>query len=297
VILAILAIATASFSIVARDVATGDVGVAVASHAPAAGPAVLWTRAGAGALAVQAYTDPAMGTRGLELLAQGSAPRAVLEQLLEGDPRADRRQIAVIDMRGACVTHTGRDIPAHAGAVESGSFCVQGNFLTGAGVLEAMASAYRSAEAAGLGLGARLLAALEAGDAAGGDRPGLRSAALRVATTDPARGRDRSSDLRVDDDEAPVRALRALHDRVAGALGHRELWQAAGDDVRELQRLLRRAGLSDAEPTGVLDDATVAAVVAFRRAQGLHAGESRGRLGLVDADLIVRLRAAPEKKR
>jgi uncharacterized Ntn-hydrolase superfamily protein len=296
VILAVLAVATASFSIVARDASTGDVGVAVASHAAASGAAVPWVRAGAGAVAVQAYTDPSMGSRALDMLSQGAGSRAALEQLLASDPRAESRQIAVIDARGACVTHTGRDVPAHAGAIESGPFCVQGNFLAAAAVLEAMAAAYRTAEAAGQPLEARLLAALEAGEAAGGDRPGLRSAALRVAGVNRERGRDRASDLRVDDDDAPVRALRALHDRVSGSLGHRELYQPAGEDVRELQRLLRRAGVYGGETTGVLDDATVAAVAAFRRSQGLHAGENHGRVGLVDADLLARLRAAPAKK-
>jgi peptidoglycan hydrolase-like protein with peptidoglycan-binding domain len=138
---------------------------------------------------------------------------------------------------------------------------------------------------------------LEAGAAAGGDRPGLRSAALRVASADPDRRRDRAADLRVDDADDPVRALRALSERVSGRLGHRALWQPAGEDVRELQALLRRAGVYAGEATGVFDDATVAAVQTFRRSQGLPAGEHDDRLGLVDADLLARLRAIPEKKR
>lgn len=291
-----LAAITASFSLVARDPSTGDLGVAVASHAPASGAAVPWMRSGSGAVVVQASTDPRMGERGLDLLQSGASAREVMTRLIEGDPVVERRQIAVIDAQGACLTHTGRETPPHAGAIESASLCVQGNFLAGPAVLEAMVAAFRAAERARAPLRERLLAALEAGAAAGGDRPGLRSAALRVAPSDP-RARDRASDLRVDDEEDPVRALRALSDRVSGRLGHRALWQPAGDDVRELQALLRRAGLYAAEPSGVFDDATAAAVLAFRRSQGLPTAEQAGRLALVDADLIARLRALPEKTR
>ena len=96
----------------------------------------------------------------------------------------------------------------------------------------------------------------------------------------------------MDDADDPVAALRALRERAVGRLGHRLLWQAAGPDVKELQDLLRRAGLLDREPTGVFDDATVAAVEAFRRSQGLGPGDPADRVGVVDDRLLDRLRAA-----
>ncbi|MGH9870671.1 MAG: DUF1028 domain-containing protein [Candidatus Polarisedimenticolia bacterium] len=283
---------TVSLSIVALDPATGDVGVAVASHTPASGAAVPWVRAGVGAMAVQAWLDPTLGPRALDLLSEGITPREVLARLLAVDARAERRQMALMDARGGCATHTGRETPAQAGAVEAPTFCVQGNDLTGTAVLEAMAAAFRAAEAQRLPLADRLLASLAAGDATRGHRLPLRSAALRLASTDAARQRDRANDLRVDDAEDPVAALRSLRERAGSRLGHRLLWQAAGPDVKELQELLRRAGLLDREPTGTFDDATAAAVEAFRRAQGLGAGDPGDRLGLVDDRLLDRLRAA-----
>ncbi|HKY33973.1 MAG TPA: DUF1028 domain-containing protein [Candidatus Polarisedimenticolia bacterium] len=289
------AAAAASLSIVARDAATGDLGVAAASHAPASGSAIPWARAGEGAMAVQAWTIRGLGERGLGLLRDGIDPRSALARLLAEDGGSERRQLALMNARGACATHTGRDVLSHAGAIEAPNLCVQGNFLPGPAALEALRGSFLETEGKGMPLPERLVRALERGATAGGDVPGLRSAALLCVSGsgDPAR----TADLRVDDAAAPVAELRRLLDRVRGRLGHRTLSRPAGADVRELQALLRRAGLLDREPTGVFDDATAAAVEAFRRAQGL-AARGRADEAVVDEALVALLRAAAlEEKR
>lgn len=285
-----------TFSIVARDAATGDLGVAVATKAPAVGSVVPWARAGVGAVATQAFTNPDFGPRGLDLLAGGMTPREVLSTLLSGDEQPERRQVGIIDARGVSVSHTGRENLAWAGAIEGVNFTVQGNLLVGRATLEAMAGSFRSTEGKVERLTERLLLALEAGQAAGGDRRGGQSAALLVVSSDPDRRRDRSANLRVDDHEDPVGELRRLYETINGRLGYRVLFQAAGRDVRELQDLLRRAGLLDREPTGIFDDATVAAIQALRKSEGLYAGEVGGDLGLVDARLLARLKALAEAR-
>lgn len=288
---------SASVSILARDPITGDLGMAAASHAPACGAAIPWGRPDVGAAAVQAWTDPLMGDRLLQLLSEGMAPRDVLARVLGEDRAPERRQIALIDARGACVTHSGREIPPQAAALEGAGFCVQGNDLPSPAVAQAMAASYRDAAARGAALAESLLEALEAAAPLDAPSGSLRSAALRVVTSDPRRRRNPGSDLRVDDDDHPVAALRALSDRIAGRLGHRDLARPSGADVRELQRLLRQVGLYDREPSGLFDDATASAVLAFRRAQGLADGDRRGKSALVDPELLARLRAAASSGR
>ncbi len=280
------------FSIVARDAATGDLGVALASRAPAAGAHVAWVRAGVGAAAVSGTPAGDIGERLLDLLEQGIAPRETLTRLLDADLRPERRQIGVVDAAGVSATHTGRETTAWSGAIEESGFSVQGNRLAGRGTLEAMATSFRSTDGVGLTLEERLLRALEAGGDAEGDHGDLRSAALRVGSGDAQRSEGPARDLRVDDADAPIRELRRIHDRLTGVLGYRRLGQPAGHDVVELQRLLRAAGVYTGEPSGVYDDATVAAVEAFRRAHGMDTGPAATTRGLADAELIRRLREA-----
>lgn len=280
-----------TFSIAARDAATGDLGVAVSTMAPAVGSAVPWARAGVGAVATQAWTNPAFGPRGLDLLEEGLPPREVLERLLSQDPQPERRQVGIVSAAGVAASHTGRETIPWAGAIEGAGFTVQGNLLVGLETVQAMADAFRATEGSGLPLAERLLRALEAGQAAGGDRRGRQSAALLVASTDAERARDRANNIRVDDHEDPVGELRRVYDALAGRLGFRALSRPRGEDVRELQRLLARAGIYEGEVSGVFDDATVAAVQAFRRSQKMYAGEHGGDEGLVDAAFLERLRA------
>ncbi len=281
-----------TFSIVGRDTTTGDLGVAVCSKARAVGAVAAWARPGVGALAIQAWTAPGLGPRALDLLAEGLSPRDVLSSLLSSDDRPERRQIGVVDARGVSATHTGREVPAPADAREETDHCVQGNFLAGPEVLPAMQGSFVASRVEGLPLAERLLSALEAGAAAGGDLRGARSAALLVVTREGAR----PVDLRVDDHDRPVAELRRIHDAVLGRAGHRMLARPEGPDVREVQELLAAAGYHAGPASGVFDDATVGAVEAFRRAQGLPAGGAGAPQGLVDAALLAHLRAAAARR-
>jgi uncharacterized Ntn-hydrolase superfamily protein len=284
-----------TFTIVARDASTGDLGVASCSRAAAVGAVVPWVRAGVGAAAAQAWADAGIGPRALDLLRGGLAPREALANLLEADSDAERRQVGLVSASGIASSHTGRQTLAYAGAIEQTDVVVLGNLLAGRETLEAMRASFQSTEGKGLPLAERLLRSLEAGQTAGGDRRGSLSAALLTAGTTGGPASVRAVNLRVDDHERPVEEIRRIYDALSGRLGYRRLSRPAGDDVLELQRLLKRAGFFDREPDGQFDDSTVAAVQAFRKAQGMYAGEQGSETGLVDADLILRLHAWLER--
>lgn len=198
-----------TFSIVAYDEKTGDLGVAVASKFLAVGGVVPWAQAGVGAVATQAWANPTYGQRGLALLKEGRAPEAVIAQLTSDDPEREHRQVGMVDARGRAAAFTGKKTIAFAGhRIGRHSVC-QGNILAGEKVLRAMAEAF---EAATGELADRLLAALHAGERAGGDKRGRQSAALLVVR---AKGgyaglNDRFIDLRVDDHSNPIQELSRL---------------------------------------------------------------------------------------
>jgi len=194
-----------TWSIVARD-AQGHFGVAIASRFFAVGALCMHTRRGVGALSTQALMNPLYGPAGLALLAQGHASAAVVAALTATDAGQAQRQVHVLGARGAGAAHTGASCIDWCGHALHEDFSVAGNMLAGPGVIAATAEAYRSA--AGRPLAERLLAALAAGEAAGGDKRGKQSAALRIQGDEdhPA------LDLRVDDHEEPVRELRRLYD-------------------------------------------------------------------------------------
>ena len=200
---------TGTYSIVARDPATGELGVAVQSRAFAVGSRVPHARAGVGAIATQAATNVAYGVEGLALLAKGVAPAEVVARLTAADDRRDRRQLAVLDAKGRVKAYTGSGTNAWAGHLEGDNYSVQGNILAGQAVVKEMARAF---EATTGELALRLMAALDAAQAAGGDTRGVQSAALLVVK--PIDGPDRTSDkwvdIRVDDSEDPLRELRRL---------------------------------------------------------------------------------------
>ncbi|HEX4811434.1 MAG TPA: DUF1028 domain-containing protein [Nonomuraea sp.] len=195
-----------TFSIVARDEATGQLGVATATHAYGAGPIADHARAGVGAIATQAFVEISYGPQGLELLDRGIAADEALATLLAADPDRDIRQVAFVDASGAIAHHTGSRCVPSCGSVVSGTAIAIGNMLANDRVLPAMADAYHAAEGE---LADRLLAALEAGEQAGGDARGRMSAALRVVTGDRAAHPWQGGvyDLRVDFDPDPLRAL------------------------------------------------------------------------------------------
>ncbi len=198
-----------TYSIVARDPATGEVGVAVQSHWFAVGPIVPWVRPGVGAVATQSIAEPAYGPHALDRVALiGSSAGATLEALVRDDPLARFRQVAIVDARGEVATHTGDGCIAYAGHRAGEQFTAQANMMASPEVWPAMAAAF---EAASGPLARRLLAALNAAEASGGDARGRQSSALVVA---PAEGEPwrRTVDVRVDDHPEPLRELERLLD-------------------------------------------------------------------------------------
>jgi uncharacterized Ntn-hydrolase superfamily protein len=197
-----------TYSIVARDPHTGDVGVAVQSHWFSVGAVVSWARAGVGAVATQSIADVSYGPGALALLADGAEPPDALAELVARDERAAFRQVAVVDAAGRVAVHTGRSCIAYAGHQTGDGYSAQANMMASAEVWPAMAQAFEGADGA---LARRLLAALRAAEAAGGDVRGRQSAALVVA---PAEGEPwrKSVDLRVEDHPEPLDELARLLD-------------------------------------------------------------------------------------
>lgn len=199
-----------TFSIAAADPAAGEVGVAVASRFFAVGNVVPHARADAGAVATQAFANTSFGPNGLELLARGATAEEALKVLLRGDEGRDRRQVGIVTASGDSATYTGSGCNPWAGGRSGPGYAVQGNILTGEAVVVAMEKAFL--ESRGKPLAERLLAALAAGDAAGGDSRGRQSAALLVCRARGGYGgfTDRAVDVRVDDDPDPFRELARL---------------------------------------------------------------------------------------
>jgi uncharacterized Ntn-hydrolase superfamily protein len=198
-----------TFSIVARDPSTGELGVAVQSHWFNVGATVPWAEAGVGAIATQSFVDPSYGKLGLDLMRAGKSAPDALKALLAGDNASDVRQVAMIDAEGRVAAHTGaKDIPA-AGHIIGQNFSVQANLMLNGKIWPAMARAFENTKG---DLAQRMLAALDAAQAAGGDIRGRQSAALIIVSGKPT-GRawsDRIFDLRVDDNPEPLKELRRL---------------------------------------------------------------------------------------
>jgi uncharacterized Ntn-hydrolase superfamily protein len=213
-----------TYSIVARDAATGELGVAVQSHWFSVGAVVPWAEAGVGAVATQSIVDPSYGPLGLALMRAGRTAPEALAALLAGDPGREVRQVGMVDAKGNVATHTGRmDIPAAGGQAGKG-YVVQANLMEKPTVWGAMARAFESARG---DLAERLLAALDAAQAEGGDIRGVQSAAILVVRG-ASTGRpwaDKIFDLRVEDDSEPLKELRRLVG-VQRAYNH----MSAGDD-------------------------------------------------------------------
>ena len=201
----------ATYSIVARDPETGDFGVAVQSHWFSVGALVPWAQAGVGAVATQSMVDPSYGPRGLALMASGVRPAAALEQLLLEDENADIRQVAMVGAGGEASAHTGGRCIEHASHVVGQGYSVQANLMGPPGVPQAMAAAYEAARGP---LAERLVAALAAAQATGGDIRGRQSAAILVVKAEATgeKWNDVLVDLRVEDNPDPVVELtRLLH--------------------------------------------------------------------------------------
>lgn len=198
-----------TFSIVARDPATGDLGVAVASKFLAVGAVVPWARAGVGAIATQALANARYGPDGLAKLAAGAAADRVLAELTSADDGRADRQAGIVDAHGGASTYTGPGCLTWAGGRTGDAVAVQGNILTGPGVVDAVLAAFERSDAR---FPDRLLDALLAGDRAGGDARGRQSAALLVVREGAGYGGvdDRWLDLRVDDHPDPIPELHRI---------------------------------------------------------------------------------------
>ena len=199
----------ATFSIVACDLQRRQWGVAVQSRVLAVGSLVPFGQAEVGVIATQSYANLTYGPRGLALLKQGHSAKEVVEKLVESDPSPELRQVAVVDSQGRVANYTGSACLEWAGSVTGKNFSCQGNILAGPKVADAMATAYKESEGE---LADRLIAALEAGQEAGGDKRGQQSAAILVLRKDAGYGgfNDRMIDLRVDDHATPIAELRRL---------------------------------------------------------------------------------------
>jgi uncharacterized Ntn-hydrolase superfamily protein len=256
--LTITRIHPSTFSIVARDPANGDLGVAVQSKFLAVGSVVPWARAGAGAVATQSYANVTYGPEGLRLMAAGWTAQEALNHLLDMDEDATHRQVLLVDVAGRAAAHTGENCHDWKGHIVGDGYACAGNILVGEGTVRAMAGTFEESEGP---LPERLLAALAAGQAAGGDSRGQQSAALLVVRVAGSYGGriDRYVDLRVDDHSEPIAEL----ERILG-LHRLYLTKSAPDELiavdeaiaRELQTMLQAAGHYQGQVTGTYDEAT-----------------------------------------
>jgi uncharacterized Ntn-hydrolase superfamily protein len=201
----------ATYSIVAYDPDTGDLGVAVQSKFFAVGSVVPWAKAGVGAIASQAYGNPTFGPRGLALLERGLTVHEALDTMLADDADCEQRQIGIVDANGSASAFTGAECQPWAGHEVGTNFSTQGNILVSEATVDAMAAAFSETEGM---LGERLMRALEAGQEAGGDSRGMQSAAIVIVREGAGYGgyTDRYCDLRVDDHENPIAELRRIFD-------------------------------------------------------------------------------------
>jgi uncharacterized Ntn-hydrolase superfamily protein len=253
-----------TFSIVATDPDRRDWGVAVASKFPCVGAVVPWARAGVGAVATQSWANTAFGPDGLSLMADGVPAAQALERLIAADEGREDRQVGLVDASGGAATFTGSKCMEWAGGTTGDGFAAQGNILAGEDVVGELARAFAEAEG---DLCDRLLAALVAGDAAGGDKRGRQSAALVVVRDGGGyEGRnDRYIDLRVDDHADPIVELARLFSVWDETMLIRNdpLLEADAALVSDLQRRLAILGRYAGDPTGVYDGATRAALGAW----------------------------------
>ncbi len=250
-----------TFSIVAYDPQEDAFGVGVASKFLAVGAVVPWSRARVGAVATQALGKMSFGPDGLALMETGHNAAETLRMLLEGDPAREHRQVGLVDIHGGAAAHTGMDCLPFAGHLIGEGFTCQGNILAGARVLEAMVAAYQAASGE---LADRLLAALQAGDDAGGDRRGKQSAAVLVTRPNGGYGgdNDRYMDLRVDDDPDPIPRLAVMiraHHVFFGTPRREDQMPITPDIARELQAMMRAQGYFRGEVSGIWDAASMQA--------------------------------------
>jgi len=261
------------------------------------------------------------GPRGLDLIEKGVEPKDIITQLLADDPRRESRQVGVIDMKGRSAAHTGAQNSPWAGSKQGLNYTVQANIMVGPEVIEAVAASFESTADTGMPLAERMILALEAGYATGGDKRWglLQSAAIKIADpNNPGRGGDHIAlAIEVGEHPNPVAEMKRIYLTTGRRLGYREFSRVEGADVVELKQMLHKLGYWHPEratfpsepPAGAdreaaqqfrrdlqtFDDDTIAAVDKFRSDNGMnYQGNAPG---LVDARFIAALRAVYYKKR
>ncbi len=297
-----------TFSIAAVDPVTGESGVAVTTRVACVGNGVPWVRAGVGAVATQASTRVEYGHELLDLLEAGVPPDAALERLVGQDDGAERRQVGVVALDGRTAQHTGDGTSAWAGHRSGPNYATQGNLLVGPEVLAAVAASFESTAGTPRHLADRLIEALAAGQAAGGDARKGRMQSAAVLVADPRPGIARRPDgqtvnIHVCENAAPVAELRRIHDTVSQTLGYRTLEQASGNDVWQLKVILHALGylrpdldqLERDRGAGIYTEEAVAAVERFRTERGLSTSDVGSPPGLVDPATVQHLWAALEE--
>ena len=300
--------AFSTFSIAAVDPQTGESGVAVTTRVACVGNAVPWVRAGVGAVATQAWTRLEYGPELLEALAKGTAPDVALRRAVAADTGSARRQVGVIALDGRSAQHTGTGANDWAGHRAGRNFVVQGNLLVGPQVLEAVAMSFTRSEGEPRHLADRLIEALAAGQAAGGDARKGRAQSAAVVVADPRPGRSRRPDgitaqINVCEHPEPVGELRRIYDAISQTLGYRTLERFSGGDVWQLRVMLHALGhYRPGTDSLVPDDSSyaytadiVAAVNSFRASERLAGPALGSPSGLVDAETVQRLWAALER--
>ena len=272
----------ATFSIVAFDPETNSLGAAVQSKFLAVGALVPYARAGVGAVATQALANVIYGSLGLELMAQGRTADETIELLTKEDEQRAQRQVGIVDAWGRAAAFTGEGCHDWAGSLTGEYYAIQGNILAGRQVVEDMASAY---EASDDDLAGSLLAALDAGQEAGGDPRGKQSAALLVVREGGGYGggNDRLIDLRVDDHPEPIRELariRDLHTLYFGETKPEDVIAVESDVREEVVTLLQRLGYLEGRDPGD-DEALLDALTDFLHIENFEEREQeRGNLDL-----------------
>jgi uncharacterized Ntn-hydrolase superfamily protein len=235
-----------TFSLCAIDPATGQSGAGVTTRVPFVGRAVPHVRAGVGAVCTQASTVVEYGPRGLDLIAKGVEPQAVLTQLMADDQLRESRQVGVIDMKGRSAAHTGKQNGNWAGSRQGLNYTVQANIMVGPEVVEAIATTFEASEGTGMPLAERMILAMEAGQAKGGDRRwgNLQSAAIKIADpNDSGRGGDHIAlAIEVGEHAEPVAEMKRIYYTTGRRLGYRSFSRVEGADVVELKRMLHALG-------------------------------------------------------
>lgn len=274
-----------TFSIVGYDPIENEWGIAVQSKFLGVGSVVPWAQAGVGAVATQSYANTAYGPKGLELMAQGKSAQEALDLLLAEDPHREMRQVGLIDRRGNAVTYTGKECYNWAGGITGTHFAAQGNILVDANTVEVMAKVFHETEGT---LAARLLAALEAGQEAGGDRRGKQSAALYVVKEKGGYGgfNDRFIDLRVDEHTEPIKELIRIYQLqqlyFAPSQPERVVPIEADIKMEVVQSLLLGGYLN--EPMANVDEEIYRALTSFIHTENFEMREQRK--GWIDLEVL-----------